>query len=94
MPCLIELGSASKEVHYRIGEKIGQICDLAIITTEDRLKEIREGAINEGMELENIIFLENPKEIEKMVAGFRGENDIVLLEGRANKEIIRTLIKM
>ena len=40
MPCLIELGKASKNVHKRIGEKIGEICDLAIITTKDRFKEI------------------------------------------------------
>ncbi|MDP3990875.1 MAG: Mur ligase family protein, partial [Candidatus Nealsonbacteria bacterium] len=33
MPCLIELGSSSKEVHRRIGKKIGEVCDLAIITT-------------------------------------------------------------
>ncbi len=42
MPCLIELGRASKEVHKRIGQKIGEVCDLAIITTKDRYKEIRE----------------------------------------------------
>ena len=93
MPCLIELGSASKEVHYRIGEKIGQVCNLAIITTKDRLREIREGAIKEGMKAENIIFLENPGKIKERIADFKGENDIVLLEGRVNKEIIGTLIK-
>ena len=93
MPCLIELGSASKEVHYRIGEKIGQICNLAIITTKDRLREIREGAIKEGMKAENIIFLENPGKIKEKINDFKGENDIVLLEGRVNKEIVRALIK-
>jgi len=44
MPCLIELGKASKEVHKRIGERIGEVCDLAIITTKDRFKEIKAGA--------------------------------------------------
>ena len=42
MPCLIELGPASKDVHKRIGEKIGEVCDLAIITTKDRFKEIKD----------------------------------------------------
>ena len=44
MPCLIELGKASKEVHRRIGKKIAEVCDLAIITTKDRFKEIKEGS--------------------------------------------------
>src|SRR3989338_441494 len=44
MPCLIELGQSSREVHRRIGKKIGEVCDLAIITTKDRFKEIQEGA--------------------------------------------------
>jgi len=38
MPCLIELGSSTIEVHKRIGQKIGEICDLAIITTKERFK--------------------------------------------------------
>ena len=42
MPCLIELGKASREVHLRIGEKIAEVCDLAIITTKDKFKEIKE----------------------------------------------------
>src|SRR3989338_7242095 len=43
MPCLIELGKASKGVHKRIGEKIAEVCDLAIITTRDRFEDIQEG---------------------------------------------------
>src|SRR3989338_8663700 len=34
MPCLIELGSKSKEIHRQIGKKIAEVCDLAIITTK------------------------------------------------------------
>ena len=61
MRCLIELGSASKKVHYEIGEKLGGICDLAIITTKERFNEIEQGAINSGMKKENILFLEDPR---------------------------------
>lgn len=104
MPCLIELGSASKEIHKKIGEKIGQICDLAIITTKDKFKEIKEGAtlsvakpplsggaIKAGMPNENIIFLENPKEISEKIKFFCQMSDIILLEGRVSKEIIEFL---
>ena len=48
-PGLIELGSASKEVHKRIEKKILEICDVAITTTK-------------GV-FEKIDFVSNPKEI-------------------------------
>lgn len=98
MPCLIELGKAAGEVHRRIGQKIGEICDLAIITTKDKLKEIKEGAISAGMREENILLIENPKEIfaklrtflrknldsssGSELKDFCGKDDIILLEGR------------
>lgn len=93
MPCLIELGSASKEVHYRIGEKIGRVCDLAIITTKERFKEIALGAIKNGMKRENIMFSENPKEIFKIIKTFCQPEDVVLLEGRVPEELIKILLK-
>jgi UDP-N-acetylmuramoyl-tripeptide--D-alanyl-D-alanine ligase len=82
MPCLIELGEKSKEVHRRIGKKIYETCDLAIIVTKDNFKEIKEFAE------EKAIFLENPKEILKKVKEFSGENDIILFEGRLPKEFL------
>jgi UDP-N-acetylmuramoyl-tripeptide--D-alanyl-D-alanine ligase len=93
MPCLIELGKAAKEVHKRIGEKIGQICDLAIITTEDYLKEIKDGAIKSGMWEEKIMFSENPKEIFEKIKDFKGVEDIILLQSRVPKGLIDLLIK-
>ncbi len=86
MPCLIELGSASKEIHRRIGRKIAEVCDLAIITTKDRFKEIRETA---G---EKVIFMENPKEIFDKIKRFCSAGDIILLESRVPAELIRELI--
>jgi len=74
MPCLIELGKVSKEVHKRIGQKIGEVCDLAIITTKERFKEIKDGASEKGMKDENVLFLENPKEIFKKIKSFCRES--------------------
>jgi UDP-N-acetylmuramoyl-tripeptide--D-alanyl-D-alanine ligase len=82
MPCLIELGPASKEIHKKIGKKIYEVCDLAIIVTKDRFKEIKEGA------KEKAIFLENPREIYEKIKQFDGENDIILFEGRLPKEFL------
>jgi len=110
MPCLIELGQASKEVHKRIGKKIGEICDLAIITTKERFKEIRtsalrlenldsslrselkEGTMEKRIKEENILFLENPKEIFGKIKIFCHFNDIVLLESRVPRQLIKQLI--
>ncbi len=85
MPCLIELGWASKEVHRRIGQKIGEVCDLAIITTKDRLKEIKEGA---G---EKALFIEDPKEIFEKIKEFCEPGDVILLESRVPSRLIQQL---
>ncbi|MEK9135336.1 MAG: Mur ligase family protein [Patescibacteria group bacterium] len=85
MPCLIELGEASKEVHQRIGAKIAEVCDLAIITTKDRFREIHETA---G---EKAIFLESPQEIFEKIKSATQAGDVVLLESRVPKELIRLL---
>ncbi len=85
MPCLIELGSSSKEAHQRMGKKIGQVCDLAIITTKERFKEIKQGA-------PNALFMENPKEILEKIKSFCKEGDIVLLESRVPNQLIKQLI--
>ena len=86
MPCLIELGQASREVHRRIGKKIGEVCDLAIITTKDNLKEIREGA-------PNALFMERADEIAEKIKSFCKEGDVVLLESRVPSQVINLLIK-
>lgn len=84
MPCLIELGSSAIEVHKRIGQKIGEVCDLSIITTKDRFKEIKEGA-------PDALFIENPKEIFKKIKSFCKPDDVVLLESRVPRELIKQL---
>jgi UDP-N-acetylmuramoyl-tripeptide--D-alanyl-D-alanine ligase len=89
MPCLIELGQASKEIHFKIGKEIARVCDLAVITTKDRFKEIKEGVTEEGtMKNENIIFSESPEEIFKKIKSFAREGDIILLEGRVPERLI------
>lgn len=85
MPCLIELGAASAEIHRKIGKKIAEVCDLAIITTKDRFKEIQETAGSKA------IYMENPTEILKKINDFCQAGDIILLESRVSKEIIGQL---
>ena len=75
MPCLIELGPASSGIHQRIGKKIAEVCDLAIITTKDYFKEIKG-------ENKNIFLIENPKDIVTKVRELSSQETVILLEGR------------
>lgn len=91
MPCLIELGSASKDVHKRIGQKISEVCDLAIITTKDKFKEIKDGSASSPQGTAEIIFLESPKEIFEKIKSVCKEGDVVLLESRVPNKLISLL---
>ncbi len=82
MPCLIELGPATKEVHRKIGRKIGEVCDMAVITTKDWFEVIKKSAIETGIKPENIIFSENSKEILEKIKPYCQPENVILLEGR------------
>lgn len=86
MPCLIELGFASKEIHKKIGQKITEVCDLAIITTGDRFAEIKERAGDKA------VLIENPQEIFEKIKTFCGEGYTILLEGRVPDKLKWLLI--
>ncbi len=92
LSCLIELGAASKEIHRKIGEKIGDICDAAIITTKERFEEIKKGAIIAGLKKDSILFSENPEQISEIIKEFFHPGDVVLLEGRVPEKLIQLLI--
>ncbi|MBU2545268.1 UDP-N-acetylmuramoyl-tripeptide--D-alanyl-D-alanine ligase [Patescibacteria group bacterium] len=83
MPCLIELGSASKEVHKKIGDKIDQVCDFAIITTKDYFKEIKQ-------ERKNIVLIEDPAKIVSFLKSV--DQGTVLLEGRVPNKLKNEII--
>lgn len=91
MPCLIELGAKSAQIHKEIGKKIAQVCDLAIITTKDQFEEIRNGAVEVGMLTENILYQEKPNEIFHSITTKCAAGDAVLLEGRVPGELVKLL---
>ena len=92
MPCLIELGKTAPEVHKKIGAKIGQICDLAIITSKEYFQEMKKSAMENGMKEKNILFLEDPEEILIKTKKFIKSGDVVLLESRVPPRVIKSLI--
>lgn len=75
MPCLIELGKASKNVHMRLGKKIQEVCDLAIITTKEHFVDIQQGS-------DKVVFIPEKQEIVEKIKSTVHAGDAVLLEGR------------
>ena len=92
MPCLIELGDKATDIHIKIGKKISEVCDMAIITTRDKFKELKDEAVKNGMNADKVIFCENASEIFQLVTTSFRNNDTVLLEGRVPKDLLRLLI--
>lgn len=88
MPCLIELGKESEVLHEKLGEKIGEVCDLMIVTNDDYFKFLRRGALASGMKEENILQVRNVEEIKKKIKPFLKEGNIVLLESRVPDQVI------
>ena len=70
MPCLIELAQSSSRNHVMIGEKIGEVCDFAIITTKDKIEEIQKGAVEKGMKENNFSFIDSPNQIYEKICPF------------------------
>ena len=89
MPSLIELGEASKEAHERIGRKIAEVCDLAVITTEDHVADIQKGA---GDRKKDVLYIPDWKKIVDAIQSFCQAGDVVLLGGRVPSQIIQNLI--
>ena len=91
MPCLIELGKSSSEIHEKIGKKIAEICDLCIITSKDNFADIKKGFEQINANVEQCLLCENPQDIYAMLTLFCKAGDTVLLEGRVPAKLIDLL---
>ena len=92
MPCLIELGRNGKETHYKLGRKIGEVCDMVIITSRDYFKQIKKGAMETGMKDENIVFLDGYQAIYDKIIYCIRETDVIFLESRVPSKLMDKLI--
>ena len=98
MPSLIELGKKSSEIHEKIGQKIAEVCDLAIITSKDKFKEIEKGFNQDILRrsqanVAKCLLCDNPRDIFSAITAFCKSGDAVLLEGRVPKELLNLLIE-
>jgi len=92
MPCLVELGDSAKKAHYEIGEWIGKICDLAVITTSDYFEDIRAGALSAGIKEKDILLLKNSGKIFEKMKPLLEEGNVILLESRVPQQLVKSLI--
>ncbi|MCX6718387.1 MAG: UDP-N-acetylmuramoyl-tripeptide--D-alanyl-D-alanine ligase [Candidatus Staskawiczbacteria bacterium] len=100
MPCLIELGEKSSEIHEKIGKKIAEICDMAIITSKDKFIELEKGFKSvqdddilrrSGKNVAKCILCDDSQEIYSAITLFCKSGDAVLLEGRVPKGLLNLL---
>jgi UDP-N-acetylmuramoyl-tripeptide--D-alanyl-D-alanine ligase len=92
MPCLIELGRDAKDAHYKMGRKIGEVCDMAVITSRDYFKQIKKGALETGMKEENIVFMDDYQKIYNKIIYCIRDTDVVFLESRVPARLTDKLI--
>ncbi|MBI2098511.1 MAG: UDP-N-acetylmuramoyl-tripeptide--D-alanyl-D-alanine ligase [Candidatus Wildermuthbacteria bacterium] len=86
MPCLIELGPAATEAHRRIGQKIAEVCDLAIITTKEHFKDIQEGVGGS----EKVVYMDSAQGILEKIKG----SNAILLEGGKESRLQLKLLEL
>ena len=91
MPCLIELGKRSAEIHEEIGRKIAEVCDLAIITSKDYFKDIEKGFNQVKKGEAKCLLCDNPQDIFSIIMLLCKSGDAVLLEGRVPNDLIKLL---
>jgi UDP-N-acetylmuramyl pentapeptide synthase len=80
MPCLIELDGNSVQDHERIGGKMAEVCDLAILTSKECLQAVKKT-------FPKAIYLSNLEEIASKAKEF----NVIFLEGRVPKQLIDLL---
>jgi len=96
---LIELGGAAEEVHHRIGKRIGEVCDLAIITTSDYFSIIKEEAgfvvssssrarSRDSSNQDKSVLVGSPSKAIEFLKDKLNPDTAVLLEGRLAQEIV------
>ncbi len=87
--CLIELGSAGERIHQKIGEKIAEVCDLAVITTSEYFPEIKRASFRKNFK--NVFLIKKSEKIYKKIKPYLKENSVVLLENRIPKKLLTYL---
>ncbi len=77
---MMELGKYTSEEHKKAGKLAFEVCDV-LVTVGVRSKNIAEGALDAGMNKENILQFEDSVEAGKYLQNFIKRDDIILIKG-------------
>ena len=89
---LIELGEEAARIHKELGKKIGETCDVCIVTTGDFFTELRTGAIAAGIDSGAIMQISDPYLAMRKAQELIEEGDVILLENRIPEQVRKGII--
>lgn len=79
-PGLVELGEKEFEYNRNLGAAAAKVCDKIIFVGENRSKPLKEGAIEQGWNEENLFVAKSFAEAMEIYKTFADSNTVVLLE--------------
>lgn len=79
-PGMVELGEIEKVENEKFGEKISNVCDIAILIGKNRTKPIYKGLINAGFNKNNIYVVNSTEDSTEILKKIGKQGDIVLYE--------------
>lgn len=88
---MYELGTESEHEHRRIGNVMGSVADLVIITKDDFAKPIVDSLKQAGLHEQQIIVEIRPSALRKLLLSTVTEHDVLLIEGRLQPMIFQML---
>lgn len=91
-PGITELGSASQAIHQNLGEKIGQIADYLVLTSDNFLEPLFAGALKSGMKKKQFILVTKAEEMAKFLKRFTDKKTIILIEGRIPEKVKKQMM--
>lgn len=90
---MLELGEYSYREHQRIGEMAGKICDILVLVG-DWAREMKKGAMNAGMDEENIFVFSNSQEASSEVEELLSPEDLILVKGSQGIRMERVILSL
>lgn len=87
---MLELGKHTKEAHQNIGKIAKEKCDV-LVTVGPRAKAIYEGAIEAGMDRQNVFEFLDFRQAGEFIKDFVREADLVLIKGSQGMRLERAV---
>ncbi len=79
-PGLVELGREEDLENYRLGKKMAEVCNIAVLVGKSATYRIQDGLVDGGFNPENIIICKDLESAKKKLKKMLCEGDVVLFE--------------